>query len=272
MAIRPRHLLLFLPLLSGMLAAQPLFDAHLHYDASHARVYPPQQIIAILKDNNVGKGVVAGAPPLHALALHQQAPDLVLPFLGAYRSSADKATWHRDEALPARIEQRLKNDIWRGIGELHLFAEHRHSPVFRRIVDIAARHGLPLLIHADPAVIDTVFETTPDVTVIWAHAGTFPYPDLVDDYLDRYPRLYVDLSVRDERIAPGGMLRDAWYDLFLKHPDRCLVGVDTYSVNRWDRYHRVSERIRHWLSQLPHEVAERLAYRNAERLFERQRR
>ena len=77
--------------------------------------------------------------------------------------------------------------------------------MFQHIIKLAAQHKLPLQIHADPAVIDSVFELEPAQTVIWAHAGTFPYPDLVADYLQRYPSLYVDLSVRDGRlfVKPG---------------------------------------------------------------------
>ena len=83
-----------------------------------------------------------------------------------------------------------------GGGELHLFARDRHSPVFTRIIELAQQHRLPLLLHGDPAVIDTVYEQAPGHPVIWAHAGTFPYPDLIADYLARYPALCVDLSVR----------------------------------------------------------------------------
>ena len=81
--------------------------------------------------------------------------------------------------------------------------------------------------HCDPAVIDSLFAHSPNAQVIWDHAGTYPYPQLLRDYLDRYPRLYVDLSVRDERIAPNGELDPDWENLLWEYPDRFLIGVDT---------------------------------------------
>ena len=111
------------------------------------------------------------------------------------------------------------------------------------------------------------YNIAPSQPVLWAHAGTFPYPDLVADYLQRYPALSIDLSVRDDRIAPNGRLKDDWYELFLRFPDRFMVGVDTYSLSRWKYFDSVVERIRTWLAQLPDEIARRLAYDNAAAFF-----
>ena len=116
-------------------------------------------------------------------------------------------------------------------------------------------------------MIDTVYEQAPGHPVIWAHAGTFPYPDLVADYLTRYPALRVDLSVRDERIAPGGNLQDDWYELFVRFPDRFMVGVDTFSESRWKHFDQAVRRIRQWLNSLPDDIARRLSYGNAAALF-----
>ena len=250
------------------LSAQPLFDTHLHYNARHSEQVNPQQVIALLDRNSIQKALVTSIPAQHAMQLHRQSPGRILPLLGVYRTPAEKETWTQDTGLPSRIEARLKQGDWRGIGELHLFARDRHSPVFTRIIELAQQHRLPLLLHGDPAVIDTVYEQAPGHPVIWAHAGTFPYPDLIADYLARYPALCVDLSVRDERIAPDGVLRDDWYELFVRYPDRFMVGVDTYSLSRWHAFDHVAATIRRWLQQLPADVARRLAYDNAAALFE----
>jgi len=250
------------------LTAGPLFDAHLHYNARDAEHFSPQQIIAILDRNTVQHALVTGIPAQHAIQLQQQAPARILPLLGVYRSPEDKEIWTQDADLPSRIEAQLKQGDWRGIGELHLFARDRHSPVFTQIIELAHHYRLPLMLHADPAVIDTVYEQAPGHPVIWAHAGTFPYPDLIADYLTRYPALHVDLSVRDERIAPDGIFRDDWYELFVRYPDRFMVGVDTYSTSRWHTYDETAARIRQWLRELPADVATRLAYGNAAALFD----
>ena len=250
-------------LVPASLHALPLFDSHLHYDAADAAQFDPQQIIGKLADNDIRHAVVTSTPASHAAGLYRHAPERILPFLSVYRSDADKLQWQNDASLPTRVAAQLEQGIWRGIGELHIFARDRHSPVFQHIIKLAAQHKLPLQIHADPAVIDSVFELEPAQTVIWAHAGTFPYPDLVADYLQRYPSLYVDLSVRDERIAPNGQISDEWYELFIRFPGRFMVGVDTFSPARWEDFDAVVAGIREWLDQLPPDVARQLAHDNA---------
>lgn len=244
-----------------------LFDTHLHYSASDSGAYNPSAIIAILDRNGVSRAVVTGTPPEHAGDLFRHAPARIVPFLGVYRHPAEKETWHRDTALPAHVAAQLATGSWRGIGELHLFAGDRHSPVFRQLVRLAVQRDLPLLLHCDPAVIDSLYDHSPDATVIWAHGGAYPWPPLIRDYLERYPELYVDLSVRDARIAPGGTLDPAWTPLLLEHADRFLIGVDTFSTRRWQQFDAVTREIRVWLEQLPEDVAQRIAQRNAEELF-----
>jgi hypothetical protein len=248
-------------------AVQPLFDAHLHYDVEDAAHYAPEAIVAQLQVNRVLAAIVTSQPPKQVLQLHAQAPGLILPMLGVYRTPTDKETWIDDVGLPARVEHALAEGPWRGVGELHLFAEDRRRPVFTQIVELATSRGLPLQLHCDPAVIDAVFEQAPVATVIWAHAGAYPYPPLLRDYLERYPGLYIDLSVRDQRVAPGGELDPEWELLLLEYSERFMVGVDTYRTDRWHAFAEVVSEIRAWLDQLPDEVSGAIAYRNAARLF-----
>ena len=255
-------------LAASVQAAQPLFDTHLHYNVEDAAHYAPEAIVAQLKANGVLAATVTSRPPELALQLHAKAPRLILPVLGVYRTPADKATWVDDVGLPKRVEQALAEGPWQAVGELHLFAEDRRQPVFRQIVELSTSRGIPLRLHCDPAVIDTLFEQKPEATVIWAHAGAYPFPPLLRDYLQRYPGLYIDLSVRDQRVAPDGQLDPEWELLLLEHSDRFMVGVDTYRTNRWHAFPEVVSEIRNWLDQLPDEVSGAIAYRNAARLFQ----
>jgi len=259
--------LCLIALLPGQLQAGPLFDAHLHYSAQDAAHYSPKQIIDKLDSNGLRHAVVTGTPASHTQTLYEYAPGRIVPLLGIYRDHHDKVNWPNDVNLPSRIEAALKKGFWLGIGELHIFAKDRHSPVFRRIIELATEYKLPLQIHGDPAVIDTVYEIAPEQAVVWAHAGTYPYPDLISDYLQRYPTLSIDLSVRDERIAPAGQLSDDWYELFIRFPKRFMIGVDTYSLSRWHNIDTVVATIQNWLTQLPDDVAKRLAYDNAAAFF-----
>jgi len=261
--------LLALLLLPSGLVAGPMFDAHLHYSAADAKVLHPRAVIETLDRNAISYAVVTGTPASHVSDLYHYAPGRIIPLLGVYRDHAGKADWHDDVSLPSYVETELKQGPWRGVGELHIFAKDRHSPVFRRIVELVSARQLPMLIHGDPAVIDTVYDIAPTMQLIWAHAGTFPYPDLVADYLQRYPTLLVDLSMRDERIAPQGRLDDAWYELLVSYPDRFMVGVDTYSLSRWQDFDAAVARIQNWLSQLPDDIAMQLAHGNAARLYDK---
>ena len=73
--------------------------------------------------------------------------------------------------------------------------------------------------------------------------------------------------MRDARIAPEGRLAENWRLLFLAHPKRFMIGVDTFSVARWRSFDRVAADIRAWLDQLPPDIAARLARENALTLF-----
>jgi len=247
--------------------AAPLFDTHLHYSKADAEKYSPADIIKLLDRNDIAYAAVTGMPSSYVVDLHSFAPERIIPLLGIYRKHNDKSRWVDDETIPALIETELKRGIWRGIGEIHIFTGNRNSQVFKRVIEIATEHDLPLLIHADPAVIDRVFSISPKLKVIWAHAGKYPYPELVSDYLEQYDSLSVDLSMRDARIAPTGELDDDWYELIVNHPDRFLLGVDTYSVTRWDDFDSAVHTIRRWLSQLPEDVRVKLAYENAAAIY-----
>lgn len=261
--------MLMLILLSFSLRAEPLFDTHLHYNAADAQVFSPQDIIDKLDRNGIRYAVVTGVPAAQTRALYRHAPERILPFLSVARTQDDKISWVNNADLLRELVTELNRGGWHGIGELHIFARNRHSQTFRRIIELAAERQLPVLLHCDPAVIDTVYDITPDLQVIWAHAGTFPYPDLIADYLKRYRALSIDLSMRDQRIAPDGQLDDAWYELLLSYPERFMTGVDSYSQTRWRNFDAAASTIRNWLGLLPDDIATLIAYGNAARLFKK---
>lgn len=249
----------------------PLFDAHLHYNVAHVETVPPEAVGSVLQAAGVERAVVITRHPELAEAAMHAAPGRILPFLDVYRTAPQKDTWMRESDLPAwvdaRLDEGLETGAWRGIGELHLFADDRHSPVFEALVRIAHERGLPLMIHGDPAVIDRAFEIEPEVRILWAHAGTFPYPPLIRDYLQRYPNLHADLSMRSERLNADGFMPPEWQDLLVEYADRFLVGADTFSAGRWAEFDGHVQEIRRWLGQLPPEIADRIASGNARRLF-----
>ena len=67
--------------------------------------------------------------------------------------------------------------------------------------------------------------------------------------------------------ASNGKLDPEWRQLFTDFPDRFMLGTDTYTPERWYYVGEHASWSRAWLKDLPRELAERLAYRNAEALL-----
>ncbi|WP_373018219.1 amidohydrolase family protein [Thiomicrorhabdus sp.] len=267
-------LLVLLSLSLSVRAEMPIFDSHLHYGGEDVKAYDPQQIMAIFDRNQVTHALISSTPNDGTEALYHYAPKRIIPFLGVYETLKDKRDWMYDETVVAKAEEALKKGFYRGIGEFHIFAKDKNSPVFKGLVKLAEKHGLMLQAHGDAEIIDAIFEIAPKVTVLWAHMGIRPEPDFLRSVLQRHPdHLYIDTSVRDtlllgtDGFSDHKGLTDEWVLLFTDYQDRFLVAVDTFSVNRWNTFDSVVKDIRTWLSQLPEPVAKKLAYENARKLF-----
>ncbi len=91
-------------------------------------------------------------------------------------------------------------------------------------------------------------------------------PEAVGRLLERHPTLWAELALRTD-VAPGGRLDPAWRALFLRHPQRFMVGTDTWIPSRWEALPGHLDDVRAWLRQLPRDVADQIAFGNAARLF-----
>lgn len=249
-------------------ANQPLFDSHLHYGGEDVKVYSPEKVIEIFDRNRVEYALVSSTPNDGTEALFEYAPKRIIPFLGLYRTLRDKRDWMWDESVIPRLEKALESGIYRGIGEFHIFAKDRKSPVLKRIVEIAVERNLMLQVHGDAEILDEIFKQAPNITILWAHLGTTPEPDFLREVLNRYPKnLYIDTSVRDKHLLATETLSPDWQALFIDFQDRFMIAVDTFSVNRWDTFDSVVADIHEWLNDLPPEVSKKLAYDNAYNLL-----
>lgn len=245
-----------------------IFDSHLHYSAADAKHFTPQQVFEIFDRNKVEYALISSTPNSGTEKLYHHNPERIIPFLGLYQSLKDKRDWMWNEEVIPRVEKALEKGFYRGIGELHIFAKDRKSPVLKRIVEIAAERNLFLQVHGDADILDEIFEQAPNVTILWAHMGTNPNPDFLRFVLKRHSKnLYIDTSVRDKQLLKTGKLTPAWRKLFIDYQDNFTVAVDTFSVNRWNTFDSVIKDIHTWLADLPPEVADKLAYRNAYGLF-----
>jgi hypothetical protein len=251
----------------------PLFDAHLHYSAQAWSVYPPETVAKILDEAGVRSGLVSSAPDEGTFKLKAVMGDRVIPMLGPYRNAADVFSWARDPSIVPYVESTYKPGVHRGFGEFHLLVGQIGLPTVRAVLALAQREKLFLQPHADVRALVQLLMYVPDATVLWAHAGVDSSPDQIGALLDAWPKLYAELSLRTD-IAPNGTLDPRWRDLLTRHSGRFMIGADTWTVGgtftgneRWDTYLEIVKGIRGWLAQLPTDVAEAIAYRNAERFL-----
>jgi len=244
----------------------PIFDAHIHYSRPDWQVFPPEQILAILDRAGVQRALVSSTPDDGTLRLYAVAPQRIIPFLRPYRTQEDIASWPSDPAVQTYVEERLQRGIYKGIGEFHLSATQADAPTVRRCAELAAQQQLFFHAHVDDVTVAKLLRLYPQVRILWAHAGMSAPAATVGRFLEQSANLWVELSMRFD-VASGGRLDPAWQTVFLKYPDRFMVGTDTWITARWDDLVAGMQSVRGWLDQLPRDVAERIAYRNAEHLF-----
>ena len=252
----------------------PIFDAHMHYSRESWVAYPPEKIQALLDSLSVTSALVSSAPDEGTFRLKAVIGDRVIPMLGPYRNGSDVFSWARDGTIVPYVESAYRAGQHRGFGEFHLNVGQISLPVVRNVIAFAQSKNLFLQAHADArAVAELLNYVGADQIVLWAHAGVTATPEQIDALMGKWPKLSVELSLRDD-VAPQAQLDPKWRDLLLKYSDRFMVGTDTWTVGgsytgneRWDAYADIVNRIRGWLMQLPDDARAAIAYKNAERFL-----
>lgn len=251
--------------LSALGGEHPIFDAHIHYSHDAWADYPVPAAIERLRAAGVMRALVFSSNDDGTQQLYQAAPELIIPALRPYRQRSELTTWTRDESVPGYLESRLRQYRYVAIGEFHVHGVQADAPVVRRVLALARQHGLMLHVHADADTLERLYLHDPSARILWAHAG-FEGPARVAALLARHRNLWADLSMRGD-IAAEGKLRPDWHSVLIKHPDRFMVGTDTYTPSRWDQVGAHARWARGWLADLPQEVAERIAWRNGEEVL-----
>lgn len=244
----------------------PIFDAQVHYNEQSWLRVSVDAVLNTAEELNVPWLLVGSTPNEGTWKLYAQDPQRVIPMLIPGFSRADRDNWFQNEKLAAYIETELKQRPYRGIGEFFLFDGQVDTPVVRRMLELAVAQDLILHARSDHNALHQLFALNHSLRIIWAHAGMFTQPDTIDEMLARYPGLWVDISLRGD-VAPGGELDPRWRELFLRYPDRFLLGSGTYNNEYWYQFRYNLTRYRRWLNTLPADIAERIAYRNGVRLF-----
>ncbi len=246
-------------------AELPIFDAHVHYSHDAWEMLPPEAALELVRKAGVKRALVSSSDDDGQQRLVRLAPDVFLPSLRPYRRRGDVSTWARDPSVIPYLEERLAKYRYVAIGEFHIYGADVDLTVPRRMIELARKHGLVLHSHSDADAIERQFSQWPQARILWAHAG-FASPADIRAMLRKHSNLWCDLAFRSEHGA-GGKLDPEWRALMLEFPDRFMVGTDTFTPERWPFIVEHARWSRAWLSDLPPDVAERIAYRNGEALF-----
>ena len=258
----------------------PLFDAHLHYnEEAYGGPHPLADVLARMQRNGV-RAIIANSRPndgtksLADSAQTRAAGVTVVPFIRLYRNRADYDNWFRDETIYTMVQTEFARGTaagpYRGIGEFHLYdSANANGPVAKKLMVFAQDKQLAVLAHVDDVAIDLLMAHAPGARLIWAHTGIGGAPAArVQALLEKYPRLMGELSYRPGLTCGEGTLCPEWRALILKYPGRFLIGSDTWVNQRWLYYDELMRGYRHWLGDLPPEVARRIAWDNGARLFQ----
>ncbi len=247
----------------------PIFDTHVHYKEPAWSVYPPDMVINMMEKSGVSRALVSSTPDEGTRMLYRQDPERIIPFLRPYHGDVNSGNWHQQDQMVDYLKERLQMPIYKGLGEFHIHNPiDADSAVIRETVQLAVEQNLYIHVHSDHQAVEKIFAYAPGVKILWAHAGMSDPPHVVSEMFDRFENLWVDISIRENEIAPNGKLDPEWKKLFLDHPDRITIGSDTWINAQWDNYQEIIEFDRNWLSQLPRGVAAKIAYQNAKQLFD----
>lgn len=256
----------------------PLIDAHSHL--------PNLQVldayVEAMKRNNVTKVLLLGVGGVQKqdvewiAAAAKRYPDRIIQ--GA------PAPEPLNPAQPTKLETLLASGQYRVVGEVHIRQVSRRidrkadDAAFGQMLEVAAKHGVPVVIHAEltgaaARGLEAALEQHPKATIILAHGGSAE-PSVLEGLLGRHPNLMVDLSgmhyLRSPMLASeAGPLDPAWKSLIQKMPERFLMGIDVWAPRLFEpaTLDRLIGWTRRILGELPPETAEKVAYRNAARLF-----
>lgn len=166
----------------------------------------------------------------------------------------------KPEAIPAKIALLDEEypGLFRWMGEVNLHKEalrgNGHRPATKAEIDrwqsfmpILRKRKIPLALHADLGhndapeehrhLIDHALKRYPDNTIVWMHMGLSRelttmdvdrHIAVMEEYLQRYPNLYLDLSwtVLSEAYFSDPSKRRRYVAFINRHPKRLIAGTD----------------------------------------------
>ena len=221
--------------------------------------------------NGVAMGLVSSTPDEGTIRLWEHAPNRIVPELRPYHGDWGSSNWTENPSMSGYLEDRLQRYPHEGLGEFHIRSRAMWDEVlFREIIAKAKARDIFLHVHSGAEPIRWLYGLDPEVKIIWAHAGLGESAGNVYRLMEEFPNLVADTSLREYAILGfNDVLNPEWAKIIFDFQDRLMVGSDTWVNSQWHSYDEIMDSNRRWLAKLPREVAEKIAFRNAERLFGR---
>jgi predicted TIM-barrel fold metal-dependent hydrolase len=281
----------------------PISDAHFHVMGPFMQ---PEALLRMMDKHKIkwagGAGYMA---PDARMAKFRTAMGQRLKYFGGQRESVNAyanfgAAPFEDPNHPAamemlaQIEAGLKDGRFKGIGELHVNTLYTapmkpglrrklpvDAPTFKAMFNLAQKYKSPIDMHIEwdsdtVEQLERMLAAYPGVSVKLAHCGKTSSPDDIRLIMGKHANVYCDLSSRPGQhkahhpsvviFTDNGFQHKDWRQVIEDFPDRFTVGID--DVDSWNEYEQVVETIRKGLlANLSPEAAEKVAYKNADRLY-----
>lgn len=267
-----------------------------------ALAYDAEEIARAIKDHPTRFSFLAGGGSLNGM-IQKYAPDEVTDEVKTvFRRRCDEILALGALGFGEITAEHLA--VAAGMGDIHASeSAPPDHPLLLLLADIAAEKDVPIDFHFD--VIPADMPTPPmlrrnnppelkenlqaferllahnrKARFNWAHAGRDPLgqrtPLLMRQLLERHPNLYSALLVAQRGPRPtipldeGGQLKPQWLKLIQDFPDRFTIHSDMFYTPRWppERGPKDSHELaRQLLEQLPPDLAAKVAYGTAVRIY-----
>ncbi len=79
--------------------------------------------------------------------------------------------------------------------------------------------------------------------------------------------------IKQSKFGPGFLndekqVKDEWKEILIEYKDKLLFATDAHKKHRWKKYSKIVRIYRDILIQLPEEVSKKIAYFDAERIYD----
>ena len=180
------------------------------------------------------------------------------------------------------------------IGRQHESGETYLDPSGKGVAEFLVKvssKNIPVMTHwefydweRDWPKFSKLFLDFPNQKFIIPHMG-FGSPKQVKLILSTHDNVYMTISkknkdkrnicdpIKQSKFGSGFLndekqLKDEWKEILIEYQDKLLFATDAHKKHRWKKYSKIVRIYRDILNQLPEEVSKKIAYLNAQKIYD----